>query len=54
MTLIQTCQENKVNAFQYLTALLRNFEAVKIAPGDWMPWTFLATIDRLSAAPAAA
>lgn len=54
MTLIQTCQENKINAFHYLSALLRNYEAVKIAPGDWMPWTFLATIDRLSAAPAAA
>ncbi len=54
MSLIQTCQLNDVNSFNYLTAVQRNFEAVKAAPGDWMPWTFRDTIDRMRGAPAAA
>ena len=54
MSLIQTCQMNDVNSFEYLTALQRNFEAVKAAPGDWMPWTFQDTIDRMRGATAAA
>lgn len=44
MTLIVTCQLNKVNPHEYLTALQRNHEGVKAAPGDWMPWTFKDTL----------
>lgn len=47
MSLIQTCQLNDVNPFDYLTALQRNSEALKAAPGEWMPWTFQATLEGL-------
>ncbi len=40
MSLIHTCALNGVNAFEYLTELLRHSEEVKAAPGEWMPWNF--------------
>ena len=49
MTLIVTCQLNKANPHEYLTELQYNQEAVKANPGDWLPWTYKATLDRLSA-----
>jgi len=52
MSLIQTCQLNDVNPFDYLTELLRNWESLTLKPGDWMPWTFLATIERQFEPPA--
>lgn len=49
MSLIYTCQINGVNAFDYLTELLRNADHLKLSPGDWLPWTYQATIQRLRA-----
>ena len=51
MSLIQTCQLNGVNPFDYLTALQRNSVAVEADPGDWMPWTFVVTLGVRSASP---
>ena len=40
MSLIHTCELNKVNPFDYLTALQKNASAVAICPGDWLPWNY--------------
>lgn len=47
LSLIATCQLNKANPYEYLTALQRNAEAVKESPRDWMPWNFKETLQRL-------
>ena len=49
MGLIHTCELNGVNAFEYLTALLRHAPELRVAPADWMPWNFTAAIARLAA-----
>ncbi len=40
MSLIHTCELNKVNPFEYLTALQKHAGAVAVSPGDWLPWTY--------------
>ncbi len=53
MSLIHTCELNGVNAFDYLTELLRHTEQLKQNPSEWMPWNYRETLVRL-ATPAAA
>ena len=53
MSLIHTCELNDVNAFDYLTELLRHAEELKQKPAAWMPWSYRDTLARL-ATPAAA
>jgi len=53
MSLIHTCELNDVNAFDYLTELLRHAEELKQNPSEWMPWNYRDTLARL-ARPAAA
>jgi transposase len=53
MSLIHTCELNEVNAFDYLTELLRHAEELKRNPSEWMPWNYRDTLARL-AVPAAA
>ena len=36
MSLISTCQLSDVNPFEYLTALLRNFDQLVREPAQWM------------------
>jgi hypothetical protein len=50
MSLIHTCELNDVNAFDYLTALLRHPEELKQNPSEWMPWNYRDTLARLAAA----
>src|SRR5215831_17513036 len=50
MSLIHTCELNDVNAFDYLTELLRHPEELKQNPSEWMPWNYRDTLARLSAA----
>lgn len=40
MSLIQTCWINRINPFEYLVAIATHSEAVKLAPGDWLPWNY--------------
>ena len=40
MSLIHTCELNKVNAFEYLLEMQRHPVEVRNAPKDWMPWNF--------------
>jgi transposase len=44
MTLIHTAQLHGVNAFEYLTALLKNARDVADDPAAWLPWAFRATL----------
>ena len=47
MTLIHTAELNGVNAFDYLVALLRHPAQIAASPGEWMPWNYRATLERL-------
>src|SRR5208337_1612960 len=40
MSFIHTCNLMKINAFEYLTALLRNADNLAADPGRWMPWNY--------------
>jgi transposase len=40
MSLIHTCELNKVNPFDYLTELLRHPAELAVRPGEWMPWNY--------------
>jgi hypothetical protein len=53
MSLIHTSELNSVNPFDYLTELLRQAEALKQKPSEWMPWTYRETLAR-STTPTAA
>jgi transposase len=41
MSLIHTCELNKVNPLDYLTELLRHPAQLTIRPAEWMPWNYL-------------
>ena len=49
MSLIHTCELNKVNAFDYLTQLQKNAAAVVLSPGNWMPWNYQQTTATIKA-----
>jgi transposase len=40
MSLIHTCELNKVNPFEYLTELLRHPAEMAVRPAEWMPWNY--------------
>jgi transposase len=40
MSLIHTCELNKVNPFDYLTELIRHPAEVAVHPVEWMPWSY--------------
>jgi transposase len=40
MSLIHTCELNKINPFDYLTELLRHPAEVAVRPAEWMPWNY--------------
>jgi transposase len=44
MSLIHTCELNKVNPFDYLTELLRHPAEIMVRPGEWMPWNCRMTL----------
>ena len=47
LSLIHTAELNGVNAFDYLTQLMRHPEHVKKDPGKWMPWNYRETLEQL-------
>jgi transposase len=53
MSLIHTCELNKVNPFEYLTELLRHTAELKASPAEWTPWKYRETLRQI-AGPAAA
>lgn len=40
MSLIDTCQLNQANPFDYLTQLQRHAESLAACPQHWMPWNY--------------
>jgi transposase len=50
MALVHTCELNAIEAFEYLTVLQQHLNALKVAPGAWLPWTYRDTIRQLSPA----
>ena len=40
MSLIHTCELNRINPFDYLTELLRHPAEVTVRPAEWMPWNY--------------
>src|SRR5271165_3138496 len=40
MSLIHTCELNKVNPFNYLAELLRHPVELSVCPAEWMPWNY--------------
>jgi len=52
MSIIQTAVEAKVNAFKYLTELVKNKDDVKEQPEQWLPWNYLQRFSELKPAQA--
>jgi transposase len=50
-SIIHTCVMNGENPVDYLIALQKNKKALFKSPGDWLPWTYRATLGRLSHPP---
>lgn len=46
MSLIHTCDLNKVNPFEYLTALQKHASRLTSDPSHWMPWTYRTSIQQ--------
>jgi len=44
MSLIATCKLMRVNAFDYLTTLLRHPQKILESPSQWMPWNYQHTL----------
>jgi hypothetical protein len=44
MSLIQTCELNGANPFNYLTELQRHAEDLARYPAKWMPWNYRSRI----------
>ena len=53
MSLIHTCELNRVNAFDYLTELQRHSAELSSHPSEWMPWNYRETLARLATLSAA-
>jgi transposase len=53
MSVVHTCELNGINAFEYLVTLQRHADALRAAPGAWLPWTYRATLQALAATSAA-
>jgi hypothetical protein len=50
MSLIHTAELGGVNAFDYLTELLRHVPELRRDPASWMPWNYRATLAGMSGA----
>ena len=44
LTLIKTCEVNKVNTFNYFVEIQKNKEAARKNPMAWMPWNYIDAI----------
>jgi transposase len=53
MSIIHTAELHGVNAFHYLTTLLRHPTAIAENPADWLPWNYRDALERLNVANAA-
>jgi hypothetical protein len=44
MSLIHTCELNKVNPFDNVTKMLRHPPEITVPPAEWMPWNYRTTL----------
>jgi len=49
MSMIHTCELNKVNPFDYLVQLQKNAQTAASTPADWMPWNYRHTLQSTAA-----
>ena len=49
MSLIHTCELNKVNPFEYLTELQKHVNELSSGPDSWMPWNYQDMLQRTNA-----
>lgn len=49
MSLIHTCELNKVNPLDYLVQLQKNAQPAAATPADWMPWNYRQTLQHTAA-----
>jgi len=47
MTLIHTAELARINTFDYLCELQRHADELKDSPGQWMPWNYRKTLQRI-------
>jgi transposase len=40
MSVIETCRANGIRAAEYLVAVMKNVQAVRDNPAQWLPWTY--------------
>jgi len=50
MSLIQTCELNRVNPYEYLVAVMQHGEDVESNPSAWLPWNYRHQLATLEAA----
>jgi hypothetical protein len=48
MSLIHTCELNRINPFDYLTELLRHPAELAVHPAEWMPWNYREALARIA------
>lgn len=48
-SLVSTCEANKINAFEYLNWIQRNWQAVQDNPEHYLPWHFKQATEKISA-----
>ena len=51
MSVVYTCERAGANLWDYLLALLKNPDAVKAHPEEWLPWNFGEALERVAQAP---
>jgi transposase len=49
MSIIHTAELNGIDTLDYLVSLLRHLPQIAASPGDWMPWTYRDTLERMAA-----
>jgi hypothetical protein len=49
MSLIQTCRLNRINPWDYLMAMVHHPDRVRASPGQWLPWNYRDTLQRVEA-----
>ncbi|MGC9293375.1 MAG: IS66 family transposase, partial [Acidobacteriaceae bacterium] len=51
MSLIHTCQLCGANSFDYLVEMQRHARELAACPAEWMPWNYLAMLNKESGPP---
>jgi transposase-like protein len=47
LSVIQTCNVNRINVFSYYVAILNNHEKVLLDPYKWLPWNYMEALKKM-------